>query len=379
MRFGWSDDQRQLQDMVRRFVAERHDFEVRKARIAANDGGAIWQAISELGLTALPFPEADGGLNGGALDMALVMEAFGRGLVVEPFVPTVLLAGGLLRRAPRTYRITALLAGIIEGRHKLAFAWSEAASRYNPQRVACRAARAADGWVLDGTKTMIPGGDEAEFFVVLARTDGNAGDADGLALFLLPADAPGLSRRPIRNVDGTGAAEITLSGVALASGDRIDSEGDASAMVETVLADATIASCAELIGAMAALNEKTLTYVRERKAFGQPVIQFQALQHRLVDMHISQEQATAITLKAAESLDKGRPDAWRTISAAKHLVSEEARTVAKLAVQMHGAIGTTDEFDVSHYFRRIYALATQFGDADYHMRRYISLAAGEAA
>jgi alkylation response protein AidB-like acyl-CoA dehydrogenase len=378
MRFGWSDNQRQLQDMVRRFVAERHDFDTRKARIAAGDGSAIWDALGELGLMALPFAEEDGGLNGGMLDMVLVMEAFGRGLIVEPYVPTVLLAGGLLRRASRTDRISALLASIAEGRHRLAFAWSEAASRYNAHWVECRTTRTATGWVLDGAKAMVPGGDEAQSFIILARTDGDAGDRDGLALFLIAGDAPGLSLRPIRNVDGTSAAEITLSAVACASEDRIDRDGEALSMVETVLADAAVASCAEMIGAITALNEKTAAYVRERKAFGQPIIQFQAIQHRLVDMLVSQEQAIAITLKAAESLDKDRPDALRTVSAAKHLVSEEARAVAKASVQMHGAIGTTDESDVSHYFRRIYALATQYGDADHHMRRYISFTASSA-
>ena len=370
MRFGWTDEQMQLMDMLRRFVGERHDFERRRARLESGDGRKIWSELAELGVLALPFPEECGGIGGTMLDLVIVCEAFGRGLVVEPFIASVVLAGGILRRLPASSDASGEIEAIAAGGRRLALANLEAAGRYNPAWCECRATGDGTGWKIEGRKSMILGGDEADRFVVLARVHGSTDDTAGLGLFMVDANAPDISVRTVRNIDGSGAAELEMRGVHVPLEARLDNGDDAFTLLRAGLDDATIAACAQMCGAVAALNAKTLEYLQERKAFGQSLAQFQAIQHRLVDMKVAEEQCAAITLKAAQSLAEGRASAAHTVAAAKHLVSEEAREVAKHAVQLHGAIGVTDELDISHYFRRIVVLASALGDADYHLARY---------
>jgi len=380
MRFEWSDEQRQLQEMVRRLVAERHDFEARRRRIRDGDGGAMWSALAELGLLGLPFAETDGGIAGSMLDMALVMEAFGRGLVVEPYLSTVVLAGGILRRLPASARRDEWIARIIAGELRVALAHAESAGRYNPVWCETTARKVDGGFRIDGAKAMVAGGERADLLLVLARSDGAAGDEAGLDLFAVPRGAPGLHARPVRNIDGTGAAELAFADLRVAATDRLGPDGQAAAILRPALAEATVAACAQAVGAMAAVNEKTLRYALERKAFGQEIARFQAVQHKLVDMRVSEEQASAIMLKAAQALALGRADAPATVAAAKYLVNEEGRAIARQAVQLHGAIGITDELDISHYFRSIFAISLQLGDSNEQLSQYIAAkTAGEHA
>lgn len=370
MRFGWSDEQLQLTDMLHRFVADEHDFDHRRRRLRTADGSRTWSQLAELGLMALPFPEEMGGLSGSMLDIALVLEGLGRGLVIEPYVPTVILAGGVLRRVALTEQIGDVIANIADGKLRAAFAHGEAEGRYCRSYCATRAKEYGDAWRIDGQKSMVFGADEADLLIVLARSGGNVCDESGLNLFIIDRNAPGLSFRPVRNIDGSGAAEVVLDGVSVPAAARIDNGANTFTILNAVLDDACVAACAEMCGGATMLNTKTLAYLQERKAFGQELAGFQVLQHRLVDMKVAQEQCSAITLKAAQAIAEGHSAAAHTVAAAKHLVSEEARMIAKEAVQLHGAIGVTDELDISHYFRRIAVLANAFGDADHHLGRY---------
>ena len=379
MRFGWTDEQKQLRDMLQRFATERHDFDRRRERLASNDGAAIWAELAELGLMALPLPEEAGGIAGSMLDLVIVAEALGRGLLVEPYAPTIVLGAGILTRANLGDRREAMIEAVAAGERKLAFAYGEPRMRYAPERCTLATSRDGADWILNGKKAMVLGGDQADILIVLAREAGEPGDEDGLALFLVDADAIGLSTRRFNCIDGTGAAELLLENVRVASTDRIDDGSNALRLTRSVLNDAAVFACAEMCGAAASLNEKTLAYLQQRKAFGQEIVMFQSVQHRLVDMKVSEEQCVAITLKAAQALAEGHSGAAQSVAAAKHLVSEEAREIAKHAVQLHGAIGVTDELDISHYFRRIAVLAGAYGDVDHHLDRFTAMMTSKVA
>jgi alkylation response protein AidB-like acyl-CoA dehydrogenase len=379
MRFGWNEEQSQFADMLGKFIDNQHDFDRRRERLASGDGSAIWQELAELGVMAVPFSPEHGGIGGNLLDCVLVAEALGSGLVIEPWVATVLLGGGLIRRSARASDFGTVIAAVAAGDVRLSLAWTEPGSRHNPFWCEATAVADAQGWRLEGSKSMVFGGDEADQIIVLARTDGEVGDGDGLGLFLVDANAPGLSRRPVRNIDGSGAAELVLQAVSVPATARLDDGSDAPALLLAALDDATVSVCAEMCGALVALNRKTLDYLQQRKAFGQEIAKFQVVQHRLVDMRVAQEQCVAITLKAAQALAEAKPGARRWVHAAKHLVSEEAREIAKHAVQLHGAIGVSDELDISHYFRRIIVLAGALGDADHHLGRFQCAPKVEAA
>lgn len=370
MDFNYSEEQQMLADSVRRFVQQDYDFDSRRKIVESEDcfSSQHWQTFAELGWLMVPFTEADGGLGGSAVDLLPVMEEFGRGMVVEPFLPCAVLAGGLLAECGNEAQKAELLPALIDGKLQLAFAFTEPLGRFNLADIDCRAHRDGDHYQLDGHKSVVLNGGAAEQLIVAARTNGDRCDRDGISLFLV--DAGAVSRHSYKNVDGHGAADIWLDNVHVPAAARLGEEGAALAAIEKCIDRATLAVCAEAVGAMDSALEKTLEYARTRKQFGRPIGSFQALQHRMADMFIECEQARSILLMAATQLDANGGVAPRAVSAAKSRIGRAARHLGQEAVQLHGGIGVTDELDVAHLFKRLTAVQYLFGSTDFHTARF---------
>ncbi len=365
MDFDLTEEQRLLKESVERLVADQYDFEQRRKYLAEPAGfsAGLWSQYAELGLLGLPFEERFGGFGGGGVEMAIVMEAFGRGLILEPFFATVVLGGGLLNRAGSEAQRGALLPLVTQGKLKLGFAHLERHSRWNLADVATKARRDGDGWILDGAKGVVLHGDAADKLLVTARVAGGQRDRDGIGLFLVDGNAPGVARRGVPTQDGLRAAEVTLSGARA----EIVAE-DALGVIERVIDEATAALCAEAVGVMASMQEITLDYLKTRQQFGRPIGSFQALQFRAVDMLTAVEQARSMALFA--TVMAGEADATerrRALSAAKVQIGRSGKHVGQEAIQLHGGIGMTMEYKVGHYFKRMTMIDQMFGDADHHL------------
>jgi len=370
MDFALTDEQRLLQHSVERLFADHYAFEARK-RYGQEPGGfsrALWARYAELGLLGLPFDEADGGSAGGPVETMIVMEQIGRALALEPYLGTVVLGGGLLRLGGSEAMRAELVPQIAGGDLMLAFAHAERQSRYDLADVAARARHDGAGFVIDGAKSLVLHGDSAQKFIVSARLAGGQNDRAGIGLFLVDAAADGVSTRGYATVDGQRAAEVTFSGVRVPAAAAIGEPGAAFPLIERI-ADLTIAALAtEAVGAMAAMHETTVDYMKTRKQFGVTIGSFQALQHRAADMLIALEQARSMamlaTMMAAEDNVRERRQA---VSAAKVQIGHSGRIVGQGAVQIHGGIGMTMETKVGHYFKRLTTIDTMLGDADHHL------------
>ena len=373
MDFNYNEEQLALQDTLRRFIAKDYGFDQRRALAGSAEGfsRAHWRQFADLGILALPFPEEFGGITaagGNAVDTMLVMEMFGRGLVLEPYLASVILAGGLIRDAASQAQKEALLPAIAGGELLMALAHYEAQGRYEPSHVATTAKADDDGYTLSGAKAVVLAGGGADKLIVSARTSGIPRDPDGISLFVVERDAPGLAVRGYPTQDGARAADIKLDRVRVGKDALIGTQGAAFPGIERALDIAIAALCAEAVGAMAALNELTLEYIKTRKQFGQPIGRFQALQHRMVDMVTATEQARSMATLAAVRADSAdAAERRRAIAAAKAYVGQSARSVGQSAVQLHGGMGVVDELNVSHYFKRLTMINACFGDADYHL------------
>jgi pimeloyl-CoA dehydrogenase small subunit len=372
MDFDFTDEQRMLQDSVQRLLAEHGSFEQRLAHRDEPHGysRALWARFAELGLLALPFDEPDGGLGGGPVDVLIVMQALGRALALEPYLASVVLAGGLLREAGSAEQRRQLVPDIAAGEMTLAFAHAEAQSRYGLADVSTSARADGDGWVLDGEKRCVTAGDTADRLIVSARVSGEARDREGVSLFIVDANADGVTRRGYRTQDHTRAADSRFERVRVARDALLGPPGAAVPCIERAVDVATAALCAEAVGVMERLHELTVEYLKVRKQFGVAIGSFQALQHRAVDMLVALEQARSMALYAAMMCTE--PDATersRAISAAKVQVGRSARFVGQEAIQLHGGIGMTEECQAGHYFRRLTMIELQCGDTAHHLRR----------
>ncbi|MGE5268593.1 MAG: acyl-CoA dehydrogenase family protein [Thiohalocapsa sp.] len=378
MDFDLTEEQRLLRDSVDRLILDQYTFEKRKAYRAEPEGWsrALWAQYAELGLLGLPFAEEYGGFGGGGIELMLVMEAFGRGLALEPYLATVVLAGTALRLAGSGAQRQELLPQIAEGRLVLAWAHAERQARYDLDFVATKAARKGDGWVLDGAKSVVVHGDCADRLIVSARTAEAAQNETGITLFLVDAKAPGVARRAYKMRDATGAAEIALSGVEVGAEAVIGPVGNAFPIIERVVEAGIAATCAEAVGAMHALHDMTLEYLKTRQQFGRRIGDNQALQHRATEMFMSLEQGRSMAMLAAMMMaEENAGERAHNIAMAKVAVGQAARFVSQNAVQLHGGIGMTEELAVGHYFRRIMVIEHSFGDTTHHLGR---LAAGAA-
>ena len=373
MNFQHTDDRRMLTDSLNRFVAEQYGFETRD-RIAKSPQGyspELWRQFADLGVIGALFGEDDGGFAGGGFDIAVVFEALGRGLVVEPFLPTVLAGSAIAHAGSASQK--ALLAEIIGGTRIAAFAHAEPEAQHAPTRVQTQARRDGALWVLDGSKAVVQHAELADVFVVSARSSGAVDDEAGLSLFVVPAGTPGLALRGYPNIDGGRAAELTLAGVTLGADALLGAEGAAGATIEHSVGKGVLALCAEAVGAMDVAKDATLDYLRTRKQFGVPIGSFQALQHRMADLLVEIEQARSAVINAAAALDAERVTRERALSAAKVTIGRTGTRVAEECIQLHGGIGMTWELPLPHYAKRLVMIDHQLGDEDHHLARFIAL------
>lgn len=375
MDFQLTESQQMLRDSAQRFIRQQHGFEQRRALLAESAGlhPGVWQQFAELGWLALPFAEAQGGLDGSARDLIQVMEAFGEGLVVEPYQANVLLAGTLLAHCGTPEQINGPLEMMLGGALQLAFAHDEPGRRFGspPRDVIAR--RDGDVIRLDGYKSRVLNGDQADLIIVSAVYQGET------ALFAVPADAEGLTRTPWPAVDGSSAAEIHFQHVRLPDDARLNG-GDASDAIEAAQDMALLGLCAEAVGMLQALVKDTVEYSQTRKQFGVPIGSFQVLQHRMADMFMRTEQAAALLDMAAIQMDTGTPtEARAALSALKAWLGDAGRLAAQQAVQLHGGMGVTEELRVGHYFKRLTLIEQLLGNTDWHLRRLDQLTGGQAA
>ena len=372
MDFDLSDEQRLLKESLERLVADRYQFESRKAYAQNPEGWSreIWAQYAELGLLGLPFAEEYGGIAGGPIETMIAMEAFGRALALEPYFATVVLGGGFLRHGGDAEQKSALIPEIAAGKLVLAFAATERHSRYDLADVATRARRDGAAWVLDGEKGVVLHGDHADKLLVTARLGGGQRERAGIGLFLVDAGQEGVSRRGYPTQDGLRAAEVSLAGVRVGPEGVLGEPGAALPLVERVVEEAVAALCAEAVGAMAAMHELTLEYLKTRRQFGREIGKFQVLQHRAVEMLIALEQARSMAMYATMMAAAEDPaERSAAMSAAKVQIGRSGRFVGQQAVQLHGGIGMTMEYKVGHYFKRVTMIDALFGDADHHLRR----------
>jgi len=382
MDFELSEEQRLLRESISRMLTGAYGAEKRE-RYASEPTGfsnTLWKKYAELGLLGLPFPEKHGGIGGGAIETMIAMEGFGRVLALDPYLASVILGGGLVRLGGGETMQSAILPKIAAGEALLAFAHAERQSRYDLADVATTARKEGSHVILDGEKTLVVNGDSADQLVVSARLSGSRRDTAGIGLFLVDAAAKGITRRGYPTIDGRRAAEIAFSGVRVAADAVIGEPGNAFALIERVTDHAIAAVCAEAAGAMDALHESTIDYLKSRKQFGVPIGNFQVLQHRAADMLIALEQARSMALFAAMMADDADATARRqALSAAKVQIGRSGRFIGQQAIQLHGGIGMTMEYSAGHYFKRLTAIDTMFGDADHHLALLARMGAPVAA
>lgn len=371
MDFDLSEEQSILRDSVGRLLADRYGFEERRKHMAQPEGwsAAMWDAYAEMGLMALPFAEADGGLGGSPVETMIVMEAMGRALVLEPYFTTVVLGGSFLRFGCSADQKAELIPAVAAGSLKLAFAQVERNSRYDLHHVETTAKRDGSGYVIDGRKSVVLHGDSADRLLVTARTAGGIRDEGGIGVFLVDTSAEGVSVRGYRTQDGSRAADVTFDNVAVGAEAVLGDAGDGLPLVRRVVDAGIAALCAETVGAMEAMREQTVDYLKVRKQFGAPIGSFQVLQHAAVDMFVATEQARSMTLYATMMADSDDAmERARAMHAAKAEVGRNGRLCGENAIQLHGGVGMTMELAVGHYFKRVTMIDTVFGDADHHLR-----------
>jgi alkylation response protein AidB-like acyl-CoA dehydrogenase len=373
MNFDFTDEQQQLRDTLQRFIRKDYTFDKRRAIVDSVEGFSreVWKQLADIGVLALTLPEEHGGLAGGPADTLVVMEELGRGLVVEPYLATVVLGAGLVARHGSEEQKARILPAVAGGDMLLALAHDEPGGRYELNHVAATAKKAGKTYALSGKKTVVLHGDVADILIVSARTSGRERDEQGISLFIVDARDKGISRHGYPTHDGQHAAEVTLKD---AAGELIGAEGAGLALVEHAIEHAIAALCAEAVGNMSTLLEMTIGYLKTRKQFGVPIGSFQALQHRTVDMLSRLEEARSMSYLAAAKLgleDTG--ERRRAIAAAKALVGQSARFVGQQSVQLHGGIGVTDEYAAGHYFKRLTLINATFGDAEHHLARFSTL------
>jgi pimeloyl-CoA dehydrogenase small subunit len=372
MDFDLSEEQRLLKESVDGLLGSSYDFDARR-KYGAEKGGwsrSVWNKLAEQGLLGLPFSEDDGGFGAGAVETMIVMEALGKALVLEPYLATVVISGGFLRRGGSAGQKAAHIPLIIDGSKTFAFAQLEKNSRYDLQDVSTTAKKKGAGWIIDGEKFVVLNGEMADTLVVTARTKGNRRDAGGIGVFLVPGNAKGIAKKGYPTQDGLHAADITFTGVEVGTEAVIGDPDNGLALIERVVDDARIAICAEAVGAMDESLKSTVEYLKTRTQFGVPIGSFQVLQHRAADMFVAVEQARSMSMFAtmASDFDDAKERAT-AVAAAKVQIGKSAKFVGQQAIQLHGGIGMTMEARIGHYFKRLTMIENTFGDTDYHLRR----------
>jgi alkylation response protein AidB-like acyl-CoA dehydrogenase len=375
MDFELTQSQALLSDSLRRYLGDRYPIEERRRIAASAEGWSSrqWRGFAEdLGLLGLALPESAAGNAAGASDTMIVMDALGEALVIEPYLETMVIGVGVLKRSPGT-AAQALLTDIAAGRARVTFACGEPHSRYALEDVTTTAQREGGLWRIKGMKSVVSAAPFATHLIVSARTSGLSRDREGISLFLVTADAPGLRLHPYRTIDDRRAADVQLDLPGVTDEMMLGETGKALPVIEQVMDEATAAVCAEAVGAMRRLLAYTIEYTQQRRQFGQPIAQFQALQHRIADMYMALEQARSATYLATLKLDRSQTERTLAVSAAKATIGQSARFIGQNAVQLHGGMGMTQELPVGSYFKRLTVIENQFGTVDHHLSRYAAL------
>ncbi|EAQ27844.1 acyl-CoA dehydrogenase family protein [Erythrobacter sp. NAP1] len=375
MDFNFTEEQDMVRDGLSRLVREQYGSETRREVIASEAGWRpeIWAQLAELGILGMPFSEEDGGFGGGSIDAMVVMEEFGKGLVVEPFVPTVVCAGGFLKHAGTAAQKEEHIGGIVDGSRVFAFAYAEPKGRYDYADLETTAKKDGDAYVLNGHKAVVIGAPWASHLIVTARTSGDRRDSEGVSVFVVDKSADGVVTRDYATVDGRRASEVYFENAQVPADALIGEEGGALPLIERVTDEAIAAQCAEACGAMKVANEITLEYSKQRKQFGVPIGKFQVLQHRMVDMYTEYESSVSMTYLATLRLDAEERERKLAVSAAKVRVGQAAHHVGQESIQIHGGNGMTDEYAIGHYFKRLTIFDNEFGNIDHHMKRHVAL------
>ncbi|MEK9823533.1 MAG: acyl-CoA dehydrogenase family protein [Gammaproteobacteria bacterium] len=377
MDFSFTDEQALPQDSVQRFIQNSYAFDSRQKLIKTEDGFSRenWASFAELGWLALPFSEESGGFGGTAVETMILMEEFGKGLVVEPYLTTVLMSGSIIEAGGSSAQKEGVLAEIMAGTKLAALAYVEPQARFNLADVTTTATAGGDGYVINGFKGVVMGGPSADVLIVPARTAGEQRDEAGITLFLVDANSNGISKRDYPTIDGGRASEITLENVTVDASAVIGEVGGGFALLEVGINNGILGVGAEAVGAMEVLYKTTVEYCKTREQFGQPIGKFQVLQHRMVDMFMEHEQAKSLLYMAAIRMSENDADeARKAISALKVQIGKGGRFVGQQAIQLHGGMGMTDELNVGHYFKRLTAIETLFGNVDYHLKKYAAAA-----
>jgi pimeloyl-CoA dehydrogenase small subunit len=372
MDFDLSEEQRLLKESVDGLLGDAYDFDSRKQYMKEQGGWSktVWNKLAEQGLLGLPFSEDDGGFGAGAVETMIVMEALGRALVIEPYLATVVIAGGLLRYGASAEQKAAHIPSIIDGSKTFAFAQLEKNSRYDLFDVATSAKKKDDAYVIDGEKFVVLNGEAADTLIVTARVKGGQRDTDGIGVFLVPSNAKGVAKKGYPTQDGLHAADITFTGVEVGADAVIGDPEGGLPLIERVIDEARTALCSEAVGLMDESLQATVEYLKTRKQFGVPIGSFQTLQHRAADMFVAVEQARSMSMFATMACDfEDAKERATAVAAAKVQIGKSAKFVGQQSIQLHGGIGMTMEAKIGHYFKRLTMIENTFGDTEYHLRR----------
>ena len=375
MNFELSEEQKMIQQSVERFVQENYDL-TNRVKISSEDPGYsqdYWTAMAELGWLGLAFSEEDGGFGGNQIDTLVLMEQFGKGLVLEPFLANIVLGGGAIKRGGTPAIKESVLPNLIEGSLQLTLAYAEEQSRFDIEDVATAAREDGNNFIINGKKSMVLNAESADKIVVVARTNGSQVDEDGISLFLVDATSAGIERENFPTVDGLRASEITFTDVEVSSDNLIGEKDKGFAILQAVVNDAILALSAEAVGAMEVLYKDTVEYTQQREQFDHPLSDFQVLQHRMVDMFMEYEQCKSLLLRATMETVQDPILAQRTVHALKHLIGKSGIFVGESAVQLHGGMGVTEELRIGHFFKRLLVIDSQFGNSDFHLDKFTSL------
>jgi len=373
MDFGYSEEQVLFSNSLQKLLGDSYNTETRRALVDGDTGYSddVWSAFAEMGLLALPFPEDLGGLDGSSVDTMVTAIVLGRHLALEPYIPTIVMAGSALMLAGSDEQKSGLIEQIISGQLKMAVGLTEPGARFDMAEVSTRAATNGDGYILSGTKNVVLGGDAADKVIVSARTSGETRSEDGLTLFIVDLGAEGVSRESYRILDGRGGADITLENVRVPTTDVLGVVDQAWPVMDHVADQAAAALCAESLGAFSKINELTLEYLKMREQFGKPIGSFQVLQHHMADMLIEYEMAQSLVYQACMMADNTDvAERGLAVSSAKVYLGERGHTSCQSAIQMHGGIGMTAEYELGDFVKRMAAAEVLFGDVDHHLSRF---------
>ena len=372
MNFELSDEQKMIQQSVERFVQDNYDLNTRISLSSDNLGYSndYWKSMAELGWLGLPFDESDGGFGGNQIDVLVIMEQFGKGLVLEPYLASIVMGGGALKKGGTESLKKEILPGLVDGTKQLSFAYAEQQSRFDLEDVITSARKEGDNFILNGQKSMVQNAETADHLVVVARTSGGQIDENGITLFLVDASSEGLSMDNFPTVDGLRASEITLKNVSVNADRVVGNVDEGFEILQSVANDAILALSAEAVGAMEVLYKDTVEYTQQREQFDHPMSEFQVLQHRMVDMFMEYEQCKSMLYRATMESVQDPKAAQRTIHGLKHLIGKSGLFVGENAVQLHGGMGVTEELRIGHFFKRLLVIDSMFGNADHHLQKF---------